>query len=138
MNDPISEYLKWKQQGENLRAQAKHAMESRFRELLTEAARIAQEYRADFGVPLKPPAQVTAFRYKTSSARPKPKKEAAAPKPAPAAPKAEAKPDPKVAALEKKLAGAKKKLEDAKAGGSPTRVLEDRVYELEDALKLAQ
>ena len=36
--DPISEYQKWKQQGESLRAQAKQAMEGRFRDLLTEAA----------------------------------------------------------------------------------------------------
>jgi hypothetical protein len=41
MSDVISEYLKWKQQGDNLRAQAKQAMESRFRELRSEAVQIA-------------------------------------------------------------------------------------------------
>jgi len=141
MNDPIADYQKWKQQGEGLRAEAKHAMESRFRELLTEAARIAVEYKADFGVPLKPPSQVTAFRYKTSPAKPKAKKEApkpAAPVKAEAKPAAPSKPDPKVAALEKKLAGAKKKLDEAKAAGGATRVIEDRIYEIEDALRLAQ
>lgn len=139
MSDVIADYQKWKQQGENLRGQAKHAMESRFRELLAEAVQIAEEYRADFGAALKPPAQVTAFRYKASS-KPKAKKAA---KPGPAAkveaPKVEApaKADPKVAALQKKLATAKKKLDEAKAGGAATRPLEDRVYEIEDALRLA-
>ncbi|MBS1859347.1 MAG: hypothetical protein JST11_28495 [Acidobacteria bacterium] len=142
MNDVINEYQKWKQQGESLRTQAKHAMESRFRELLTEAVEIAEEYRADFGAALKTPPQVTAFRYK-SSAKPKAKKTAAARSAPAAAPKAApapapaVKPDPKVAAIEKKLAGAKKKLEEVKAAGGAIRPIEDRIYELEDALRLA-
>jgi hypothetical protein len=35
------------------------------------------------------------------------------------------------------LQTAKKKLEDAKAGGKQTQTLEDRVYEIEDELRLA-
>ncbi len=139
MNDVISDYQKWKQQGETLRSQAKHAMESRFRELLTEAVEVAEEYRADFGAALKTPPQVTAFRYK-SSGKPKAKKAAAKSAPAPspkAAPAPAAKTDPRVAAIEKKLSGARKKLEEAKAGGGATRPIEDRIYELEDALRLA-
>ena len=134
MSDVISEYQRWKQQGEGLRAQAKHAMESRFKELLTEAVRISEEYRADFGASLKPPAPVTAFRYK-ASARPKPKKGAKAKEEPPVVPPAKA--DPKTAALQKKIATAKKKLEDAKASGTATRAIEDRIYELEDDLRLA-
>jgi hypothetical protein len=139
MNDVINDYQKWKQQGENLRVQAKHAMESRFRELFAEAVEIAEMYRADFGTALKPPAQVTAFRYKTS-AKAKGKKAAAKPAAAAPAPKAEApatKLDPKVVALQKRLATAKKKLEDAKAAGGTTRPIEDKIYEIEDALRLA-
>ena len=143
MPDVINEYQKWKQQGEDLRVQAKHAMESRFRDLLSEAVHIAEEYRTDFGAALKPPAGVTAFRYK-ASAKPKAKKPAAKAKPAAAAPtpKAEApasagKPNPKVSGLQKRLATAKKKLEDAKAGGATTRPYEDKVYEIEDELRLA-
>ena len=137
MPDIINEYQKWKQQGEDLRVQAKHAMESRFRDLLTEAVHLAEEYRTDFGAVLKPPPAVTAFRYK-ASARPKAKKPAekvkpAAPKPEPPA----AKPNPKVATLQKRLATAKKKLDDAKAGGATTRPYEDKVYEIEDELRLA-
>ena len=142
MPDIINEYQKWKQQGEDLRVQAKHAMETRFRDLLTEAVHIADEYRADFGAVLKPPPAITAFRYK-ASAKPKVKKPAGKVKPAvaaPAMPKAEpaaVKPNPKVAGLQKRLATAKKKLEDAKAGGATTRPYEDKVYEIEDELRLA-
>ncbi len=136
MNDVITDYQKWKQQGENLRVQAKHAMESRFRELLAEAVQIAEEYRADFGAALKPPAPVTAFRYKASS-KPKPKK-VAKPSAAPARVEApSSKPDPKITALQKRLVTAKKKLDDARAAGGPTRPIEDKIYEIEDALRLA-
>jgi hypothetical protein len=149
MNNVIGDYQKWKQQGEDLRVQAKQAMESRFRELLSEAVEIAEEYRADFGGPLKPPPPVTSFRYK-AHARAKAKKAskpkeptpiAGAPKvPAKAAPHEEPKahkPDPKIAGLQKRLATAKKKLDDAKTASTPTRVLEDKIYEIEDALRLA-
>ena len=137
MNDVISDYQKWKQQGENLRVQAKQAMETQFRELLAEAVQIAEMYRADFGTALKPPPQVTAFRYKAGAkAKGKVGKKAApAPKAEPPAPPA--KPDPKVVALQKKLATAKKKLDDAKTAGTATRAYEDKVYEIEDALRLA-
>jgi hypothetical protein len=144
MPDIINEYQKWKQQGEDLRVQAKHAMENRFRELLSEAVQIADEYRADFGATLKPPPAVTAFRYKASAklkakkpvggkAKPAAAAERTTPKPEPPA----AKPNPKVSGLQKRLANAKKKLEDAKAGGATTRPYEDKVYELEDELRLA-
>src|SRR5665647_2741169 len=81
MPDIINEYQKWKQQGEDLRVQAKHAMENRFRDLLSEAVHIAEEYRTDFGAVLKPPPAVTAFRYK-ASAKLKAKKPAGKAKPA--------------------------------------------------------
>jgi hypothetical protein len=138
MTDVITDYQKWKQQGESLRGQAKQAMESRFRDLLAEAVRIAEEYRADFGLPLKPASPVTTFRYK-ASAKPKAKKGAKA-KPAPVQetrPEPAAKPDPKLAGLQKQLASANKKLEAAKAAGKPTRNLEDKIYEIDDAIRLA-
>ena len=138
MPDIINEYQKWKQQGEDLRIQAKQAMENRFRDLLSEAVHIAEEYRTDFGAALKPPPAVTAFRYKAST-KPKAKKPAAKANPAAAKPEppAAAKPNPKVTGLQKRLVTAKKKLEDAKAGGATTRPYEDKVYELEDELRLA-
>src|SRR5437764_3487424 len=105
MTDVISQYQKWKEQGESLRGQAKQAMESRFREILSEAVRIAEEYRADFGTPLKPALPVTAFKYK-ASAKPKVKKAAKAKsgtKAPEAPPEPIAKPDPKVTGLQKRL-----------------------------------
>jgi hypothetical protein len=124
--DPISEYQKWKQQGESLRAQAKQAMETRFRELLLEAAGIAQEYQRDFGSSLKPPATITTFRFKTAAGH-KPKKAKAV----------ISAPDPKIAGLERRRVQIQKKLEAAKGAGKPTKNLEDKLYEVEDELRLA-
>jgi hypothetical protein len=131
MTDVIAEYQRWKQQGGDLRAKARVAMESRFRELLTAAVKVAEEYHADFGATLKPPVVVTAFRYKSGKAKKTPPAAVAV-----AAPPA--KPDPKVTALQKKLATARKKLDAAKAAGQATRDLDDRIYEIEDALRLAR
>src|ERR1700722_2006728 len=117
--DAISEHKKWKQQGEPLRMQAKQAMENRFRDLLLEAAQIAQEYHRDFSASLKPPATITAFRFKAGlKAKPKVKTKAAA-KQAPVAPTPA--PNQKVAGLLKQKAGIQKKLEAVKAAGKPTR-----------------
>jgi hypothetical protein len=129
MSDPISEYLQWKKQGGELRARAKQAIEVRFRELLTEAAQLAEAYKEDFGTTLAPPSVVTSFKFKTGGKKPA-KKAAPAPAPVKAV-------DPKVTALEKQLAAAKKKLEAAQAKGASTKNLEDRIYELEDDLRLA-
>ncbi|HEX4278481.1 MAG TPA: hypothetical protein VHZ74_24165 [Bryobacteraceae bacterium] len=133
--DPISEYQKWKQQGAQLRTEAKQAMEVRFRELLSEAARIAEDYRNDFGGPLKAPAGITAFRYKAAAGKTK-KAAKKAEKPPPAAP-VQSKADPKFSALQKRRAQLQKKLEEAKGAGKPTKNLEDKLYEVEDDLRLA-
>jgi hypothetical protein len=116
-------------------------METRFRDLLVEAARIAQEYQTDFGGSLKPPAGITSFRYKATVkakvAKKGAKGKAAAPVAAAPVAAPVAKADPKVAGIEKKLVNARKKLDAAKAAGTATRNLEDRIYELEDDLRLA-
>ncbi len=151
MPDVITEYQKWKLQGEDLRTKAKVAMETRFRDLLLDAVKVAEEYHSDFGGVLKPPPLVTSFRYKPGKAR---KQAAGAAKPAakpavaeskkaaaPAVPDKKlvvpAKTDRKTAGLQKRLLTARRKLEAAKAAGVPTRDLDDKVYELEDALKVA-
>ncbi len=142
MSDVISDYQKWKQQGDDLRLKAKQAMESRFRELLTEAVQIAGEYREDFGSVLKPPSSVTSFRYK-AAVKAKAKKNGRV-KPAAKAERTESKaetppqkPSKKIAGMQTRLETAKRKLEEAKAAGKPTRVLDDKIYELEDELRLA-
>jgi len=136
--DPISEYQKWKQQGETLRTQAKQAMETRFRELLSEAAGIAQEYQRDFGASLKPPATITAFRYKRVAGH----KSAGHKSTKAAIPRAKAPaPDPQITrqitGLERRRVQIQKKLEAAKGAGKPTKNLEDKLYEVEDELRLA-
>jgi hypothetical protein len=142
MSDVISEYQKWKQQGDDLRLKAKQAMESRFRDLLTEAVQIAGEYRADFGSVLKPPTSVTSFRYKAAvkAKAKKGDKAKSAAKAERVETKVEAppqKPSRKIAGMQTRLETAKRKLEEAKAAGKPTRVLDDKIYELEDELRLA-
>jgi hypothetical protein len=142
MSDVITEYKKWKQQGEDLQVQAKQAMEARYHELLAEAVQIAKEFWADFGEPLKPPSPITSFRYK-GSAKSKAKKAAVerpteknlrgVPQPAPSA----AKPNAEIVGLQKRLAAEKKKFDKAKASGKPTKAVEDRIYEIEDELRLA-
>jgi hypothetical protein len=138
MDNVISEYQKWKKQGEQLRTQAKQAMEGRYHDLLSEAVQIAQEYQRDFGATLKPPASVTAFRFKTAAGK-KGKKTAksAAKAPEAAAEKPAAAPSPKVTGLYKQRVQLQKKLEVAKAAGKPTKNLDDRLYEVEDELRLA-
>ncbi len=135
MSDPIVDYLEWKKQGGELRARAKQAIEVRFRELLTEAAQLAEAYKEDFGVSLAPPSSVTVFKFKVGAKKPV-KKAAPAAASVPAKAPAVAV-DPKIVALEKQLAGARKKLEAAQAKGASTKNLEDRIYELEDDLRLA-
>lgn len=133
MDNVITEYQKWKKQGEQLRVQAKQAMEGRFHDLLTEAVQISQEYHRDFGTALKPPANVTAFRFKTAASK-KGKKAAKTPV---VAEKPAAAPDPKVSGLYKQRVQIQKKIEVAKTAGKATKNLEDRLYEVEDELRLA-
>ncbi len=45
--------------------------------------------------------------------------------------------NPKTAGLEKRLAAAQQKLEQAKANGASAKNLEDRIYEIEDAIRLS-
>jgi hypothetical protein len=134
MDNVITEYQQWKKQGEQLRLQARQAMESRFHELLAEAVQIAQEYHNDFGVALKPAANITAFRYK----KPADRKGKKAVKPAAVkAPITAAAPDPKIVALYKQRTQIQKKLDAAKTAGKATKNLDDKLYEVEDELRLA-
>jgi hypothetical protein len=137
MADAIAEYQTWKQRGEVLRAQAKQAIESRFRELLIEAVRLAQEYQADFGTNLKPPPPVTAFRYKSSGAGKKGAKPKKANPPIVESKARDPGPDSKILGLKKQLTETKRRLNAAKASGKSTKNFEDKVYEIEDALRLA-
>jgi hypothetical protein len=136
MDNVITEYQKWKKQGEQLRTQAKQAMEARYHDLLTEAVQIAQEYHRDFGASLKPPSNVTTFRFKAGVV--KKGKKAAKPAAASATPPAAAATNPKITAFEKQRAQIQKKIDAAKTAGKATKNLEDRLYEVEDEIRLAK
>jgi hypothetical protein len=131
MSSTIEEYRDAKSHYLKLRAEAKKDLLRRFQELANELLLIQRELAEDFGHKVSLPAKGK-----------KPKKAA----PAPAAPtKSAAKTSPKVEAISAKEAGIQKQLEKAhkklaevQAAGKPTKPVEDRIYELEDELRLAQ
>jgi chromosome segregation ATPase len=104
-----------------LRNQAKKELIARFNELANELLSIQRELAEDFGEKVTMPT--------------KPKKRPAATASAAPAPTAN---DQRVAAVQKKIDGQKKKLADLQAAGKPTKAVEDRIYELEDELRLAK
>lgn len=113
-----SDYLK-------LRTQARKELISRFHELANELLRVQSELLEDFGEKLALPTKSKRMKANPSSTA-----EVAAPGAQAAS--------PKIAAIRKKLDLQKKKLAEAKSAGKPTKPVEDRIYELEDELRLAQ
>jgi hypothetical protein len=124
MSTTIDQYREAKNSYLKLRSQAKKELIARFHEVANEMLQIQRELQEDFGEKVLLP---------TKGKKPKPvKKLAAAPASVPAAPSA------KVLAIQKQLERQKKKLVETKEAGKPTKALEDRIYELEDELRLAQ
>ena len=118
----IDQYREAKTRYEQLRGQAKKELLNRFHQLEAEIAQVQRELREDFGLKV-------SINLKSRSARPKAK--------TPAKPEAGKERSPKVMEIEKKLAAQKQKLDVAKAAGKSTKPIEDRIYELEDELKLS-
>ncbi len=127
MATTLDQYREAKNSYLKLRNQAKKELVSRFNELATEMLQVQRELLEDFGEKVAMPAKGKKLR-PVKKAPPVDKE----PEPSPAAPSA------KVIALTKQLEGQKKKLADARAANKPTRPIEDRIYEIEDAIKLAQ
>lgn len=126
----IDQYREAKNQYLKLKAQAKKELVARFNALAAELLQVQRELLEDFGERVNLPAK--------PSAKKKPK----APAPA-AAPAATAQPPrpadaAKVASLTKQLDRQKKKLGDLKSAGKPTQAVEDRIYEIEDEIRLLQ
>ena len=130
-----------------LRAKAQKELQTTFTALLTDAAQIATEYRADFGSNPETPAIVKTFTINADAKIAKkrtPKTTepvAAAPASAVTATTAEA---PTVQISGQKLGGLKRsfssltgKIAEAKAAGKSTKTLEDKLYEVTDELTLA-
>ena len=118
----IDQYRDAKTTYEKLRNQAKKELIARHQELANELLLIQQELREDFAHKVTMPAKARNGHAK--KAAPPMKAELAAP-------------SPQIAAIEKKLAAQRKKLADAQAANKPAKPIEDRIYELEDELRLA-
>ncbi len=116
----IDQYREAKSQYLKLRNQAKKELIARFHELSGELLRVQRELLDDFG------EKITISN--------KPKKVRAKAATVPAEPEA---PEPaKVAAIQKLIERQKKKLADTQAADKPTKTVQDRLYELEDELRL--
>jgi hypothetical protein len=124
----LEQYREAKNQYLKLKNQAKKELLARFHALAAELMQVQRELLEDFGekvsLPLKPA---------------RPKKPSVPPQPVPAAAPAEPPAaSAKKVALTRQLEKQKKKLDGLKAAGKPTRAVEDRIYELEDEIRLSQ
>ncbi|MBV9676616.1 MAG: hypothetical protein JO185_09790 [Acidobacteriaceae bacterium] len=120
----IDQYRDAKTTYEKLRNQAKKELITRYQELANELLLVQQELREDFGHKVTMPTKARNGHVK-KTAPPAKAETAVAPS------------SPKITAIEKKLIAQKKKLADAQAANKPLKTIEDRIYELEDELRLA-
>ncbi len=126
MSDTLDQYREAKNNYLKLRNQARKELIARFNTLAAEVFQLQRELLEDFGekVALPKPKKVRTAKVVVSTP---------AAKPAPAPPPA---PSPKMAALQKQLERQKHKLAATKAAGKPLKAIEDRIYEIEDELRL--
>ncbi len=125
MATTLEQYRQAKQDISKLHGAAKRELITRFNDLANELLLIQRELREEFNVKLAIPSKPKARPRKTV---PKVLKQ---PEKSPAMPA-------QVASIERKLAVQKRKLEDATKSGKPEKLLKDRIYELEDELRLAK
>ncbi len=121
MPNTIDQYREAKAAYQRLHNQAKKELIARFNQLAAELFQIQKELKDDFGHKVTIPT-------KGKPARPA----------RPAAAVEQAAPDPKIAILEKRIAAEKARLEKTAAAGKPVKVIQDRIYELEDELRLTR
>jgi hypothetical protein len=123
MANTLEQYREARQNWMKLRNQARKELIARFHQVSAELLQIQKELLEDFGEKVTIPV--------------KPKKAAKPVKAAAPAPVEKPVEKPEVVALRKKLAAQQKKLAEAQAAGKPTKAIEDRIYEIEDDLRLA-
>ena len=128
MSTTLDQYRDAKNSYLKLKNQAKKELLARFHELSNELVQVQRELLEDFGEKVAMPSGKGAKRAK-------PTKKTSTPAEA-AEPQAPKTPSPEVLALAKQIEKQKAKIEQAKAGGKTTKLLEDRLYELEDAHRL--
>jgi hypothetical protein len=127
MSTTIEQYREAKAQYLKLRNQAKKDLVTRFHALSNELLQVQRELLEDFGEKITLPIK------SKKAVRPVKSAKTAEPAPAPPAP-----PSPKIIGIERQIDKLKKKLTETQAAGKPVKVIEDKIYELEDELRLAQ
>ncbi len=125
MATTLQQYRQAKQDISKLHSAAKKELIGRFNELANELLVVQRELREEFGVKLAIPAKPKAARSKGAAPA---KKEAEKP----------AANSPEVSAIEKKLVTQRRKLDEAMKAGKSDKLMKDRIYELEDELRLAK
>jgi hypothetical protein len=153
MSSTIDQYRDAKQQYLKLRAEAKKDLLRRFQELANELLLIQRELIEDFdhkvampakgkkpkkaSAPAAPPTPAPKAATSSKSSGAKASSAASAPKNAPLfAVKDDL--SAEEANILKHIDKNRKKLAEAQASGKPTKPIEDRIYELEDELRLVQ
>lgn len=124
MSNTLAQYREARQNWMKLRNQAKKELIARFHEVSAELLQIQRELLEDFGEKVTIPTKAKKGVAKKAAA-------AVAVVAAPVI-----KDSPEVAALKKKIEAQQKKLNEVRAAGKPTKAIEDRIYELEDDLRL--
>jgi len=105
-----------------LQAQAKKELIARFHALANELLQVQAELKMDFGVKLTIPSKPKTGKPVIVQANPQP----------------EAAPSPKIVELEKRLTSHKRKLDEAMKAGKDVKPIKDKIYEIEDAIRLAK
>ncbi len=157
MSSTIDQYRDAKTQYLKLRAEARKDLLRRFQELANELLLIQRELLEDFDHKVAMPAKGKKPKKHAPAPAPAPVRTATAPaKPPASAPKSASPPKNSTVAKDAPLFAVKddlsaeeanilkhidknrKKLAEAQAAGKPTKPIEDRIYELEDELRLVQ
>lgn len=137
-SNAIDQYRQAKSEYLRLRNQAKKELIARFHQAANEMFQIQRELLEDFGekvsIPSKAKKTRTVKAVKGTGKAPERKSRPAAPA---VVPPANAK-SKESAGLHQQLERARKRLADLQGAGKPTKTAEDRIYELEDAIRLAQ
>jgi hypothetical protein len=123
MSNTIDQYREAKAAYQKLHNQAKKELIARFNQLTAELFLIQKELKDDFGHKVTIPAKGKAVRTVRTVAVKTPEPVI---------------PNPKIAVLEKRIAAEKVKLEKAVAAGKADKPIKDRIYELEDELRLTR
>jgi hypothetical protein len=146
MSTTIDQYRDAKSHYLRLRAEAKKDLLRRFQELANELLLIQSELAEDFGHKVPMPAKGKKPKRPAPAAAPPPAKgkatvskiSAVAPKEAPVFSLKNQDLSAEEANIMKHIDKNRKKLAEAQAAGRPTKAVEDRIYELEDELRLVQ